>query len=117
MKKDVLQKIGFVAAMLGLALSFIAGIFLQSNGIVILVLIILGIVYGALSVNAKEIMPVLMAAIALIIVGTAGFEPLNDIFNGFGDAVNGMINYSARLAAPAAVIAAVRALVDVARNP
>lgn len=117
MKKDVLQKIGFIAAMAGLALSLIAGIFLQSNGIVILVLILLGIIYGALSVNVREITLVLLAAIALIIVGTAGFEQLNDIFDGFGDALNGIINYMARLAAPAAIIAAVRALVDVARNP
>lgn len=111
------NKIGFIAAMVGLALAIIAGILLPSDGIVILALIILGIVYGALSINTKEIMLVLMAAVALIVVGTAGFEPLNDIFYGFGDAFNGIINYLARLAAPAAIIAAVRALVDVARNP
>jgi hypothetical protein len=117
MKNDIRQKIGFIASMVGLVLAIIAGIFLQSNGIIILILIILGIIYGALSVNTKEILLVLMAAMALIVVGTAGFEPLNDIFDGFGDALNGIINYFARLAAPAAVIAAVRALVDVARNP
>lgn len=117
MKKDIRHQTGFIAAMVGLALAIIAGIFLQSNGIVILVLVILGIIYGALSVNTKEIMLVLAAAIALIVVGTAGFEPLNDIFDGFGDALNGIINYFARFAAPAAVIAAVRALIDVARNP
>ena len=116
-RSKVFLTIGLVAAILGLALACIAGIFLQSNGIVILVLLVLGIVFGAFSVNAKELSLVLAAAIALIVVGTAGFEPLNDIFNGFGDAANGIINYMARFAAPAAVIASVRALVSVAKNP
>jgi len=112
-----LQRIGLAAAILGLLLAFFAGIFLRSNGIVILILMILGILYGAFNVSSKEIMLVLVAAIALIVIGTAGFEPLNDIFSGFGDALNGIINYFARLAAPAAAIAAVRALIDVAKTP
>ena len=116
-RSKVFLTIGFIAAILGLALACIAGIFLQSNGIVILVLLILGIVFGAFSVNTKELILVLAAAIALIVVGTAGFEPLNDIFNGFGDAINSIINYMAGFAAPAAVIASVRALISVAKNP
>jgi uncharacterized membrane protein len=117
MKMDIRQKIGFIAAMVGLALAIIAGIFSQFNGIVILVLVILGVIYGALSVNTREIMLVLVAAVALIVVSTAGFDPLNDVFQGLGDAVNWIVTYMGRLAAPAAVIAAVRALFDIAKSP
>ena len=116
-RSKVLLTIGFIAAILGLVLSFFAGIFLPSHGVVILILVILGIVIGAFSVNAKEIMLVLVASIALIAVGTVGFDPLNDIVYGMGDALNGIVNYLARLMAPAAVIAAVRALIDVVKNP
>jgi hypothetical protein len=106
--------IGFIAAMAGLALAFFAGIFAQSNAIVILILMVLGIIVGALSVSRKEIVPLLVAAIALVVVGTAGYEPLNNMVSGLGNVINAMINYAARLMAPAAVISAVRELIYVA---
>jgi len=106
--------IGFIAAMVGLALAFFAGIFAPSNAIIILVLMVLGIIIGALSVSRKEIVPLLVAAIALVVVGTAGYEPLNNMLSGLGDVVNAIINYLARLMAPAAVVSAVRELIYVA---
>ncbi len=117
MKKTTNKKlvmIGFIAAMAGLALAFFAGIFAKSSAIVILILMVLGIIVGALSVSRKEIVPLLIAAIALVVVGTAGFEPLNNMVSGLGNAVNAIINYAARLMAPAAVISAVRELIYIA---
>ena len=115
-RSKVFLTIGFIAAILGLVIAVFAGIFLPSDGIVIFILVILGIAIGAFSVNSKEIILVLLASIALIAVGTAGFDPLNDVIYGLGDALNGIVNYLARLMAPAAVIAAVRALIDVVKN-
>jgi hypothetical protein len=51
--------------------------------------------------------------VALIVVGTAGFDPLNDLISGLGTTVNEIVYYLARLMAPAAVIAAVRTLMRV----
>ena len=113
--RKALSTIGLIVFIAGFLLAFFAGIFLQSNATVILVLLLLGIIIGALNITTKELMALLVAALTLIIVGTAGFETLNDLVYGLGDAVNGIINYLARLMAPAAVIAAVRQLVIVGR--
>lgn len=110
-----LNLIGLIAFIVGLVIAFIAGIIWPSNAIVVLILMILGIIIGALNITTKELIPLLVASAVLIIVGTAGFEPLNDIFLGFGDMVNGVINYMARLIAPAAIITAIRQLVIVGR--
>jgi hypothetical protein len=115
--KNIRQKIGFTAAMVGLVLAFFAGIFVPYNGIVVLVLMILGILVGALSVNTREIILLLVASIALIVLGNTGFNPLNYVFDDLGNAIDSIVNYFAKLMAPAAVISAVRALIDVAKNP
>ena len=105
--------IGMIVLIAGLALAFFAGIFLQSNAVVIIILMALGIVIGAFNITTRELITMMIAAIALIVVATAGFETLNELVIGLGDAVNGIINYLARLMAPAAVIAAVRIFIIV----
>jgi hypothetical protein len=44
------------------------------------------------------------------VVGNAGFTILDEITSGLGTTINDMLYYFGRLMAPAAVIAAVRAL-------
>jgi hypothetical protein len=107
--------IGMIVLFAGLALAFLGGIFLQSNAVVIIILMLLGILIGALNITSRELTTMIIAAIALIVVATAGFETLNELLIGLGDAVNGIINYLARLMAPAAVIAAIRLFIKVGR--
>jgi hypothetical protein len=102
-----LGMIGFIAFILGLALAIVFGIVAPTNYWVILVLVILGIIIGALNITGKEIMPLLLATIALIVVGGV-FEPIKVI--GIGAMVDNILKLVATLVAPAAVIAAVRAL-------
>jgi len=99
--------IGFAAFILGLILAIIFGIVAPTNYWVILVLVILGIIIGALNITGKEIMPLLLATIALIVVGGV-FEPIAVL--GIGAMVDNILKLVATLMAPAAVIAAVRAL-------
>ena len=102
-----LGMIGFIAFILGLVLAIVFGIVAPTNYWVILVLVILGIIIGALNITGKEIMPLLLATIALIVVGGV-FEPIKVI--GIGAMVDNILKLVATLVAPAAVIAAVRAL-------
>jgi len=111
--RRVLGIVGFIVFILGLLLALVAGIVAPANGTVILVLVILGIIVGALNITTAEIVPLLVAAIALIVVGTAGFDPLDKLIGGLGSVTNEIVYYLARLMAPAAVIAAIRALVVV----
>jgi cell division protein FtsW (lipid II flippase) len=107
------QLIGFLAFTAGLILAIVAGIVAPDSGTVILTLVVLGTIVGILNITSRDIVPLLIAAVALIVAGTAGFAPLDDLITGLGTHINQIVYYLARLMTPAAVIAAVRALVSI----
>jgi hypothetical protein len=109
----VLNMVGFSIFAIGFMLAFIGGIFAPGNGVIILILMFLGIIIGILNISSKEIVPLLVAAIALVVVGHAGFGPIDELVQGLGTVLNSIVDYFARLMAPAAVIAAIRALWNV----
>jgi hypothetical protein len=106
-KANVLAMIGFWAFIIGLALSVIGGIVAPQNTVIVLILVILGIIIGFLNITSKEVMLFLVATIALIVAGGV-FEPIKVL--DIGKYLNNMLGYVATLMAPAAVIAAVKAL-------
>ena len=105
--------IGFLVFAVGLLLALVGGIVAPANGTIILVLVVLGIFIGAFNIITREMLALLVATVALIVVGTIGFDPLNELIRDLGTAINEIVYYLARLMAPAAVIAAVRTLVRV----
>lgn len=109
----VLRVIGFLAFAAGLVLSVAGGVLAPDNANIILALVVLGILVGLLNITAREATPLLLAAVALLLVGTVGFDPLNNMVSGLGTRVNEVVYYFARLMAPAAVIVAVKALLSV----
>ncbi len=101
---------GLVSFAEGYALSVVGGIWWQDNAGIILVLVIMGVLVGLFNITGREVVPYLVAAIALILVGGSGaFEPLNLVVSGLGDKVNDVVGMMAIFTAPAAVIQAVRA--------
>ena len=106
-KTNILSMIGFWAFIIGLALAVVAGILWPQNQIVIIVLIILGLIIGFLNITAKEILLFLAATIALIVVGNV-FAPLKTLM--IGAILGSILSYVATLMAPAAIVAAVKAL-------
>jgi hypothetical protein len=103
----ILGIIGFWAFIIGLIIAVVCGIILPQNTAIIVVLIILGIIIGLLNINAKETMLFLVATIALIVVGNV-FAPLTML--GIGKILGSILSYVATLMAPAAIIAAIKAL-------
>jgi hypothetical protein len=106
-KTNVLSTIGFWAFIIGLIVAVIAGLILPQNAIIIVVLIILGLIVGFLNITAKEILLFLVATIALIVVGNV-FAPLKTL--DIGALLGNMLSYVATLMAPAAIVAAIKAL-------
>lgn len=99
-----------VAFFAGYIIALIGGIWAPENSGLILTLVILGIIVGILNITGKEIIPYLVAAIALVVVGNLNaFEALNHVRNGLGDDVNEIVRLMAVFTAPAAVIQAIRA--------
>ena len=108
--------IGLLAFFVGIILAIVGGIGYHDNSGITLTLVIVGILVGVLNVTGKEVLPLLIAAIALIVVGlTKGFLPLDDLGGEAGTKINAIVAYLATFMAPAAVISAVRAIWEVAR--
>jgi hypothetical protein len=130
-KFSFLGAVGFLAFIAGIVLAIVAGIVVEPRTItaidpaivagpakhpetvahVVLALAILGIIVGVLNITAKEVLLLMVAAIALLVVGQAGaFDILDKIAKGFGTTITDILIYFGKLMTPAAVIAAVRAL-------
>lgn len=101
----MLSRTGFWAFIVGLILSLIAGLVSAYNTPILIVLVILGLIIGFLNITAKETMLFLVATIALIVAGGA-FSPLGVL----GRILGQILGYVAALMAPAAVVAAIKAL-------
>lgn len=117
---DALKKlagtIGLLAFLVGIILAIVGGIGYHDNSGITLTLVIVGILVGVLNITGKEVLPLLIAAIALIVVGlTKGFAPLDDLGGEAGTKINDIVAYIAIFITPAAIISAVRAIWAVAR--
>jgi len=113
--KKLASYVGLLAFLGGIVLAIVGGIGYEEYGSITLALAIMGILVGVLNITGKEVLPLLIAAIALIVVGKAGFSPLNDLGGNAGDRINSIVGYLATFMAPAAVISAFRAIWALAR--
>jgi hypothetical protein len=112
----LLSILALVAFIAGYVISIIAGIWFPDAKALILILVILGLIVGLLNITGREIIPYLVAAIALVLVGNfEAFTPLNDVFRGLGDVTNEIVSKMAIFTAPAAVVQAIRAGVVLAK--
>ena len=113
--------LGALAFFVGMLIAVICGAVpdLRDSGVVVLILVILGIIVGVFNITGKEIIPFLIAAIALVVVGIAGgsFSALDHIeaIDGLGRALDAIVGLIAVFMVPAAVINAVRVVVELAR--
>jgi hypothetical protein len=115
-RMTLLGTIGLLAFLGGMILAIVGGIWYQNYSSITLALVIMGILVGLLNITGKEVLPLLIAAIALIVVGlTEGFEPLNQFGGGAGTKLNEIVGYIAIFITPAAIISAIRAVWAVAR--
>ncbi|MCX6816134.1 MAG: hypothetical protein NT120_04770 [Candidatus Aenigmarchaeota archaeon] len=73
-------------------------------------LVILGIVVGLINITEKETSAFLVASIALIVAGGVGFSSLNTAIAPLGTIIDSIVKNIAIFVAPAAVIAAVKAV-------
>ena len=114
--KRLAGTIGLLAFLGGMVLAIVGGIGYRDYGSITLALVIMGILVGLLNITGKEVLPLLIAAIALIVVGlTKGFAPLNDLGGQAGTRINDIVAYIAIFITPAAIISAVRAIWALAR--
>lgn len=116
-QRSMIGIIGAIAFFAGMLLAIIGGGVSRDNGTIVLILIIMGIIIGLFNITGREMIPFLVAAIALVVVGSAvrPFSPLDDVIDGLGRVLNGMVAYIAVLMTPAAIINAVRVVWSLAQ--
>jgi len=112
------EKIGGWAFILGVVIAIVAGLAsgaldAMSAGYVTLALVVLGLVVGFLNVGDKEINNFLVAAIAVILMGTAnlGVIPVIGIYLAL------MVLNVAAFVAPAALVVALKAVYNLSSKP
>jgi hypothetical protein len=88
-----------------------------TNGWVLLILLILGVIVGLVSITVKEVTPFLIATIALIVASISNvWAPLSTIHSLLAYWSTGILNYIVAFAAPAAVIIAVKSVLVMAKE-
>lgn len=107
-------KVGEWAFLVGLLLAIVLGLFPQALAVttVTAVLVVLGIIVGLVNVVAKESHGFLLAAVALLVAGSAGYG----ILPGVGDYLGAILTNISTFVAPAAVIVAVKVVYELARK-
>ncbi len=89
---------------------------LDINGWMLLIMLILGVIVGVVSISTKEVMPFLIAAIALITIRGEIFAPLERIHAILMYMSMYTVNYIVAFVAPAAGIIAIRQVYTLAKT-
>jgi hypothetical protein len=117
MKMDKLGEWAFLACVIIAVLAGIAaGAVAEYAGWITLALVVLGVIVGLLNVSEKETTAFLVAAIALIVAGGAGFSAINTVVGGLGTAIATILGNVAAFVAPAAVIVALKGIWAMAKK-
>lgn len=112
----VTRALGGVSFGAGFALAVLAGWLWPQTPWLSAILVVLGLVVGLLNISGREVMPFLIATVALVVIGQGNiFAPLNDFAKGLGTDLDNIVDKVALFAAPAGVVNAVRAAVALAR--
>jgi hypothetical protein len=89
----------------------------DTRAYITLIMFILGIIVGLVSITSKEVMPFLVATIALIVASSANvWGPLDTIHPLLYDWATEILRFIVAFAAPAAVINAIKAVLVMAKE-
>lgn len=110
------HKSGHYAFIAGILFAIIAGLIQATHSGVMLTLLVLGVVVGILNVRAKDMTSFLVAAIALIVAGSANLILLNTLFNPLGTILYSMLTNIKIFVAPAVVVVSLKSLIQLAEG-
>lgn len=107
-------KVGEWAFLVGVLLAIVLGLFPQALAAttVTAVLVVLGIIVGLVNVTGRESNGFLLASVALLVAGSAGYG----VLPGIGDYLSAILTNISTFVAPAAVIVAIKAVYELARK-
>ena len=109
-----LTEMGTYAFLLGALIAIVTALFpdILGAGLITGILVLLGLVVGFLNITQKEVVPFLLAAVALGLGAQANFSALPMV----GLYIDGIMANLVTFVAPAAVIVALKAIYDLSHN-
>lgn len=107
-----MEKLGEWSFILGVVIAVLAGLFGTTYAWVPTLLVVLGVLVGLLNISDREITTFLIAAIALVVGGSASLGSLPTI----GAYLGPIMQYIATFVAPAAVIVALKAVYELGKK-
>lgn len=107
-----MQKIGKWAFVLGTLVSVLSGF--VSWDLTVIVLIALGLIVGFLNISEKEAEKFLIAAISLLIIGTASFSVI--LLNGSAGTTQAILNNFVSFVSAAALVVALKTVLTLGEN-
>ena len=118
---DELQTVGIYAFIIGVVIAIIAGLaggaVAEYQGPITLILVILGLIVGFLNIKDKMVFNFLIAAIALMTVGSAQLSTIDTIVIGLGSILQAIISFVTVFVAPAALVVSLKAIYGLAKGP
>ena len=115
MAKRKSKDMGQWAFMLGVILAILAGLVqpmvAQYEGVIAMLLVVLGVLVGLMNVSGKEVNSFLIAAIALLAAESPGIDTLLWV----GPLIGPILTNISAFVAPAAVIVALKAVYELAQ--
>lgn len=119
----MVKKIGHYAFLVGVLLALVMALFSttlneQTQSILLLVLVVLGVIVGFLNVTSKEMTEFLVAAIALIVIApvSSTLVVIDKFIAGLGTLLQSVLSFIAIFVAPAALIVALKAIIELAEK-
>ena len=79
-----------------------------------LLLIVIGLIVGFVNITKKEATPFLVAAVALVVVNSAGLANINTLIPYLGDIMAGIVMFVLAMVAPAALVVGLKAFYQLA---
>jgi hypothetical protein len=112
-KEADLIKLGHYSFIAGLILAVVVALVPQLRGdIAVWIMVVLGIIVGFLNITAKETTAFLVATVALIIASSASALSLAAIWTG----LTAMLGNAIIFIAPAAIVVAVKSIIELAER-
>ena len=108
-----MHKLGKWAFVVGVLVSILSGFIVWD--VTTIVLIALGLVVGFLNISQKEAEKFLIAAISLLIIGTASFSAI--LLNGSAGTTQAILNNFVSFVSAAALVVALKTVLMLGENP
>lgn len=108
---------GHYAFLIGIVIAVLTGIFggIWNVAYTAAFLVFLGLIVGFMNISRKETTPFLVAAIALIMIGTAGITSMTSLLGviisvDFGEYITAILTNFVAFVSPAALVVALKAI-------